>query len=674
MNGLGINAMRGSPLRGIGEERPAGRSIDWKVVRRLLAYTRPHAAKRNAVFVLTVLRAVQKPALAWALAAIINGPISRSDFRGTVIDTLWFVALILFTAVVFHLRQRHQLELGEAVVHDLRNDLFQNLQRMPLGYFHKTKLGRILSRMITDIEALRRGVQQVFFFSILLFGQMAGAAALMLYYNWALFCVLLGIGPLIWLTNRRFHPRLSRFSRAAAESSSRLTGNLAESVRGIRVIQGFTRQQRGEEIFGGFVEKLARDNVTLASESALYVPLLDLNSQLFIAAMLLVGGYGALHGLAGMEIGSLIAFFFLPALFFQSLQQLGNLYTQTIASMTGAERVFQMLDLRPEWQDAEDARELPDPRCDSRGDAAPSPRFSAEAGKVVDPGPASTRPVTSGARVEFRSVSFGYDPERLVLREISLEAEPGQTVALVGHTGSGKSSIVNLVAKFYLPTSGELFVDACEIHTLRSESLRRQMGMVLQTNFLFTGTVLENIRFGRPEAADEEVIDAARQLDCLDLLENLPQGLATEVGEGGSNLSLGQRQLVCFARALLANPRILILDEATSAVDPVTENRLQRALSRLLAGRTSFVVAHRLSTIIRADQIIVLDQGRIVERGTHHGLLAQRGKYHALYREFVFAGLEREKRSEFSVESEEPAHVRASPYSRQPTGMQAQNV
>ncbi|AHF93584.1 sugar ABC transporter [Opitutaceae bacterium TAV5] len=608
-------AGRGNPLRGLGEERPPGAAIDWKVIRRVLAYSRPYAAKRNFIFVLTAVRALQKPALAWSIAAIINGPVTRGDYRLTVIETLGFVGLLAFTAVIFHLRQRNQLELGEAVIHDLRNDVFGNLQRMPLAWFHKTKLGRILSRVITDIESVRRGMQQVFFFSILLLGQMLGAAALMLYYNRVLFLLLLGVGPVIWLTSRYFHPRLSRLSRAAAESSSRLTGNLAESVRGMRVIQGFTRQRRGEDIFEGYVSKLAGDNVALASESALYVPLLDLSSQFFIAAMLVVGGYGALHGFAGMEVGSLIAFFFLPALFFQSLQQLGNLYTQTVTSMAGAERVFRLIDLKPEWSDAPEAGDLPDPRETAGSRPAP------------------------GARVEFRNVCFGYDPARLVLHDINLVATPGQTLALVGHTGSGKSSIINLVCKFYLPTTGEVLIDGREIRTLRSASLHRQTGIVFQTNFLFTGTVRENIRFGLPSATDADVNDAARQLDCLDLLESLPQGLDTEVGEGGASLSLGQRQLVCFARALLANPRILILDEATSAVDPVTEHRLQHALSRLLSGRTSFVVAHRLSTIVRADHILVLDQGRIVERGNHRELLARRGKYHDLYRQFVFAGL-----------------------------------
>jgi ATP-binding cassette subfamily B protein len=376
----------------------------------------------------------------------------------------------------------------------------------------------------------------------------------------------------------------------------------------MRIIQGYTRQEKNDEIYGGLVGKHAENNVSLAHESSLYAPLLDFNSQVFIAALLIVGGYGALHGLAGMEIGSLVAFFFLPNLFFHSMQHLGQLHTQAITSMAGAERVFQTLDLQPEWTDAPDAIDLP-------------PR---------------TVPAT-GACVEFRNLSFSYDPGRLVLHDIDFIAEPGQTVALVGHTGSGKTSIINLVAKFYLPTHGELFIDGYEVRALRGNSVRGQMGIVLQTNFLFTGTVLENIRLGRPDATDEEIRAAARGLDCLDLLESLPQGFATEVGERGTSLSLGQRQLICFTRALLADPRILILDEATSSVDTITESRLQRALARLLEGRTSFVVAHRLSTIRRADQILVLDEGRIIERGNHLELLARRGQYHALYRQFALA-------------------------------------
>jgi ATP-binding cassette subfamily B protein len=240
-----------------------------------------------------------------------------------------------------------------------------------------------------------------------------------------------------------------------------------------------------------------------------------------------------------------------------------------------------------------------------------------------------------GVRVEFRGLSFGYDPARPVLHDINFVAEPGQTVALVGHTGSGKSSIINLVSKFYLPTSGELLIDGREIHTLTSRSLHRQMGMVQQQNFLFSGTVLENLRLAKPEATDAEVRAAAASLDCLDILEALPQGLLTEVGERGASLSVGQRQLVCFTRALLADPRLVILDEATSSIDALTEARLQTALLKLLRGRTSFVVAHRLSTIRHADLVLVLDQGVIIERGTHDQLLAAGGRYAALYEQFV---------------------------------------
>ena len=582
------------------------KSINWSMVRRLLGFTRAYAVKRNTIFALTLLRAIQKPALAWALAAVINGPISGGRYEGAVWGAIGFFALAMFTELTFHFRQRMALELGESVVHDLRDGIFRKLQDLPMGYYNKTKLGGILSRVITDIEAVRNGVQGVFFFSLLLFGQMIGAAALMLYYNWVLFCVLLAVWPLVWITNGHFFPRLKQLSRAVAESQSRITGRLAESVRGMRVIQGYSRQVKNDEIYEDLVNKHADNNVLLADQTALYVPLIELNSQFFVAALLVVGGYGALHGYAGMEIGSLIAFFFLPNLFFDSLQRISQLHTQAITSLAGAERVFRMLDLQPEWCDAPDARELVRP-----------------SGQV------------KGARVEFREVTFAYDPGRLVLRGITFTAEPGQMVALVGHTGSGKTSIINLIAKFYLPTDGKLCIDGQDIQKLTGHSIRRQMAIVLQTNFLFTGTVMDNIRVGRPEATDDEVRQAARSLDCLDLLESLPNGLKTEVGERGTSLSLGQRQLICFSRALLADPRILILDEATSSVDTITESRLQQALVLLLEGRTSFVVAHRLSTIRRADQILVLKEGQIVERGSHLELLAQRGDYHDLYRQFA---------------------------------------
>ena len=301
-----------------------------------------------------------------------------------------------------------------------------------------------------------------------------------------------------------------------------------------------------------------------------------------------------------MDIAALIQFFFLANIFFSPIQILGNQYNQALTAMAGAERVFGLLDTPPAWTDAPDATPI--------------------------------EQITG--RVEFDAVTFGYDPDRPVLHDISFVAEPGQTVALVGHTGSGKTSIINLVSKFYLPQQGEIRIDGHPLSRITTDSLHDRLGIVLQHNFLFTGSVLDNIRYGNPRLSEDEVRNVLARLDCLDLIAALPQGLHTEVGEKGSGLSLGQKQLVCFARALAADPAILILDEATSAVDTLTEQRLQAALETLLAGRTSFVVAHRLSTIEKADLVLVLDQGHIIERGNHAELLTQNGTYAHLVEQF----------------------------------------
>ncbi len=600
-----MTAMNGKPVATLTqvqhEDEAKARPLELRLFRRMFRYTGPYRSTLIGLIVFCITRAFQGPLIMWMLSEVINGPIYRGDYAGLYRGVAIYAALVLWTYVTFYFRMYLALKLGEGLVHDLRNDIFEHLQNLTMSFFHKTRIGRIISRITSDSEAVRAGLQDAVFISIVNLGTSLVAGIIMVIYDRWLALIVLCFAPLYFFLYNYFKHLLSSAHRAAQESMSRVTAVLAESVVGVRVTQGFVRQDLNAQMFGELVTDHAGYNINVSRMSGVFSPSIEMLNQIVIAAIFVAGGYFVLHKYAGTDPAHLILFYFLASSVLNPVAVIGNQYNTAVQAMAGAERVFGLLDRKPDFVDESGAQPLP-----------------AITGKV-----------------EFRKLTFAYEPGKPVLHNVSFVAEPGQTVALVGHTGSGKSSIINLISKFYLPTQGEVLIDGTEIRKIRADTLHRQMGIVLQNNFLFSGTVMENIRVGRLGATDEDVIAAAKQLDTLDLIAALPMGFQTQVGERGGSLSMGQRQLICFTRAMVANPRIIILDEATSAIDTMTEVRIQQSLAILLRGRTSFVVAHRLSTIRHADVVLVLDHGRIVERGTHNDLLATGGIYANLYQQFI---------------------------------------
>ncbi|HWO11838.1 MAG TPA: ABC transporter ATP-binding protein, partial [Polyangiaceae bacterium] len=527
----------------------AQRPLDFGIVRRLYACTHRYARLRATLLLLVVLRSLQLPTIAWLTAWVISGPIARHDPLGIALGALAFLGWTAFTAYCFVYRSRLALQLGEAVVSDLRHQIYAHLLTLPMSFFKRTAIGRLLGRVIHDVDSVRVGVQDVFFVSVVQCGSMLVSAGLMAFYDWQLFLVVLAMAPGLWVVTRYFKKKTSVAYRERSESFAKVTAALTESVNGIREIQSFAREKHNARVFAKQIDRHAEINMYSHRLGAVFQPVLSFNGQLFLGLLLVLGSYQVLGG--GVQLDALIQFLFLSTSFFNGIPIVGDQYNQALTAMAGAERVFRLLDTRPDWQDAPDARDFA--RIDGR--------------------------------VELRGVGFEYEPGRPVLTDISFVAEPGQAVALVGHTGSGKSTIANLIAKLYLPSNGQVSVDGQDLSGMTSTSLHRQIACVTQQNFLFSGTVLDNILLGRPDASRARVLDALERLGVTDIIQSLPDGLDSKVAERGVGLSLGQRQIVCFARAMLADPRVVILDEATSSVDSVTEARVQEALLRLLAGR-----------------------------------------------------------------------------------------
>ncbi len=541
----------------------------------------------------------------WAFHAVLGAfnPAELSTTRAiaylaVLVWVLWGAAIAV-SVVLQRLAILIMTRAGENVQFDYRRKVFTHLQKLDMSFYDKTKLGRIISRCTSDINGLREvnvwGIAHI----IIQGSAIVIAGGALLLTDWRLFLAVAWLAPVIYFVNLYFIRKSSLQWQIVREGFTRVSSNLAENINGMRVVTAFNRQDANVNVFNQLQATNTSNNMSAARLVGVYQPTLEVIRFIGRGIVLTYGAYLIASG--RLDVGAVVMSYLYWDWFMNPIIFLGNFYNQLMQAMAGAERVFALLDTAPQVFDLPDAR--------------PLPRIE--------------------GRVTFENVTFGYKPERPVLHDVSFEAEPGQMFALVGHTGSGKSSIISLIARFYQPQHGRVLVDGHDIRHVTGESLHKQMGLVLQVNYLFTGTVLDNIRYAKPDATESDVLRAAAELGTYDAIIELKDGLQTDVGERGANMSLGQRQLICFTRAHLANPRIFMLDEATSAVDTGTEMLIQASLEKLLHGRTTFVVAHRLSTIMKADQILVVDQGLIVERGTHAGLIRQDGKYAHLYEQFV---------------------------------------
>ncbi len=569
---------------------------------RLLRYLSPHRKPLLFALAIEALWVCSMLTDPWLLKKAVDGPLMDRDVPGVLLYVFWLAFSVAARVTVTIFELRISTRIGIDVLHRMRRDVFDHLQRLSMRYYDRTKQGRILARADRDVDSLEHLLTWGPVILVSMGSSMVLAFARLSFSHGYLAPWVLAALPVLWGLTRLFEKVGFPAYRRIRETHSAISSHVAEHITGVRVVKAFAAEERASERL--YVLQRAYRGAILrgAWVTGAYVPCLSIAIQTLVVAAVVLGAGRVVD--AGMSVGDLLESVLLLGFVLSPVEGLGGLYNECLIAGAAAERIFLLLDTAPEVADAPD---------------------------VTDPG-------RLRGEVEFEGVSFSYEPSGSggrQLEDVSFHARPGERVALVGHTGAGKTSILNLLARFYAPQAGTIRFDGRDARTIPSAALHRQMGIVLQENFLFAGSVLENLRFVRGDLSEADARAGFAALGCLEVLDGLAAGLATDVGERGANLSEGERQIVCFVRAHLAEPSILILDEATSAVDTRTETLLLRALRALSHRQTTFVIAHRLSTVRDADLILVLENGRIAERGRHDDLLARGGVYAHLYGEYA---------------------------------------